>query len=137
ELVVLLHLLSGDGGEVKKVMVAPILPFAAEENLRDPIDIRVDIIHLEPVAVIPFPAAAVGELTAPRFRVYVAEAENASLRAMIKTTEAIEKITRSQDRRARMKMKRQLASERESQRHDQENFRKLQELVTTQLERHP
>ncbi|GKG50302.1 hypothetical protein Tco_0521402, partial [Tanacetum coccineum] len=44
------------------VMAAPtILVFAvsAKENLGDPIDIRVDIIHLEPVAAVAFPAAAV------------------------------------------------------------------------------
>nr|GEV63862.1 hypothetical protein [Tanacetum cinerariifolium] len=55
------------------------------------------------------------ELTALRFRVDIAEAESASLRARIKTTEAIEKITHSQERRARMEMERQLASIQESQ----------------------
>nr|GEU40278.1 ribonuclease H-like domain-containing protein [Tanacetum cinerariifolium] len=120
--------------ETKKVMAAPAIPISAEENLGDPIDIKMDIIHPEPVVAVAFPAAAVvrtqaqhgeairgmheqllgvpvqEELTALRFRVNVAEAENASLRARIKTTEAIEKITRSQERRARMEMKRQLAS---------------------------
>ncbi|GJZ49830.1 hypothetical protein Tco_0604020 [Tanacetum coccineum] len=40
-------------------MAAPTIPVPVEENLRDPIDIRVDIIHLEPVAAIAFPAATV------------------------------------------------------------------------------
>ncbi|GJV54462.1 hypothetical protein Tco_1450203 [Tanacetum coccineum] len=40
-------------------MVAPTILVSAEENLRDPIDIRVDIIHPEPVAAVAFPAAAV------------------------------------------------------------------------------
>nr|GEX02208.1 putative reverse transcriptase domain-containing protein [Tanacetum cinerariifolium] len=40
------------------------------------------------------------ELTALRFRVDIAKAENASLRARIKTTEAIEKITRKRERQA-------------------------------------
>ncbi|GJV93553.1 hypothetical protein Tco_1541366 [Tanacetum coccineum] len=40
-------------------MDAPTIPVSAEENLGDPIDIRVDIIHPEPVAAIAFPAAAV------------------------------------------------------------------------------
>ncbi|GJT30219.1 hypothetical protein Tco_0910494, partial [Tanacetum coccineum] len=86
------------------VMAASTIPVSAEENLGDPIDIRVDIIH--PVA---FPAAAImgtqaqhgeairgiqehllgmpiqEELTALRFRADIAEAENASLRARIKT----------------------------------------------------
>nr|GEW20830.1 cell division topological specificity factor homolog, chloroplastic [Tanacetum cinerariifolium] len=66
------------------------------------------------------------ELTALRFRVDITEAENASLRARIKTKKEIEKITRSQERRARMEMERQLASVQESQRQDRENFRKLQ-----------
>nr|GEU41761.1 hypothetical protein [Tanacetum cinerariifolium] len=142
-------------------MAAPTIPFSAEENLRDPIDIRVDIIHLEPVAIVAFLAAVVvrtqaqhgeairgmheqllgvpiqEELTALRFRVDVAEAENASLRDKIKTTKAIEKITCSQERRARMEMKRQLASVQESQQQDRENFKKFQKLVTSQLGRHP
>ncbi|GJU73997.1 hypothetical protein Tco_1265402 [Tanacetum coccineum] len=100
-------------------MAASTIPVSAEENLGDPIDIRVDIIHPEPVAAVAFPAAAIvrtqaqhgeairgiqehllgvpiqEELTALRFRADIAEAENASLRARIKTTEAIKKITRS------------------------------------------
>ncbi|GJR06751.1 hypothetical protein Tco_0529735 [Tanacetum coccineum] len=112
-------------------MNAPTIPVSAEENLGDPIDIRVVIIHPEPVAAISFPAAAIvrtqtqhgeairgiqehllgvpmqEELTALRFRVAIAEANNASLRARIKTMEAIKKITRSQEKRARMEMERQ------------------------------
>nr|GEU36927.1 hypothetical protein [Tanacetum cinerariifolium] len=38
------------------------------------------------------------ELTALTFRVDIAEAENASLHARVKTTEAIEKITRKRER---------------------------------------
>ncbi|GKD33412.1 hypothetical protein Tco_1248921, partial [Tanacetum coccineum] len=41
------------------VMAAPTIPISAEENLRDPIDIRMNIIHLEPVVVVAFPAATV------------------------------------------------------------------------------
>nr|GEV14419.1 hypothetical protein [Tanacetum cinerariifolium] len=99
-------------------MAAPTIPISAEENVRDPIDIR-------------------EELTALRFMVDVAVVENASLRARIKTTEAIKKISRSQERRDRMEMKRQLASVQESERQDRENFRRLQELVTGQVRRHP
>ncbi|GJZ48428.1 putative reverse transcriptase domain-containing protein, partial [Tanacetum coccineum] len=61
------------------VMAAPTIPVSAEENLGDPIDIRIDIIHPEPDAV--------EEVMALRLRVDIAEAENASLRAKIKTTE--------------------------------------------------
>ncbi|GKD27698.1 hypothetical protein Tco_1233912 [Tanacetum coccineum] len=94
----------------------------------DPIDIRVDIIHPEPVAAVAFPAAAIvrtqaqhreaiqgiqeqllgvhiqEELTALRFRVNITKAENALLDARIKTTEAIEKITHNRERRVRDKM---------------------------------
>ncbi|GJV64931.1 putative reverse transcriptase domain-containing protein [Tanacetum coccineum] len=61
---------------------------------------------------------------------YIAEAKNASLRARIKTTEAIEKITRNCERQARVKIEQQLAAVQESQRQDREDFRKLKELVT-------
>ncbi|GKE46803.1 hypothetical protein Tco_1478061 [Tanacetum coccineum] len=120
-----------------QVMVVPTIPVSAEEDLGDPIDIRVDIIHPEPIIAVAFPAAAVEELTALRFRVDIAEAENASLRARIKTTEAFEKITRNRERQVRIKMEQQLAAVQESQRQDREDFRKLQELVTSQLGRHP
>ncbi|GJW38302.1 hypothetical protein Tco_0064147 [Tanacetum coccineum] len=42
-----------------QVMAASNIPVSAEENLGDPIDIRVDIIHPEPVAAVAFPAAAI------------------------------------------------------------------------------
>ncbi|GJW62121.1 hypothetical protein Tco_0111456 [Tanacetum coccineum] len=146
--------------DVMVVMAALTIPVSAEENLGVPIDIRVDIIHLEPVAVVAFPTAAVvrtqaqhgeairgiqqhllgvpiqEELTALRFRVDIAEAENTSLRARIKTTEAIEKITRNRERQARIKIEQQLAAVQESQRQDREDFRKLKELVTSQFGQH-
>nr|GEV40376.1 hypothetical protein [Tanacetum cinerariifolium] len=89
-------------------MDAPTIPVSAKENLGDPIDIRVDIIHLEPNAIISFPAATVEVLTALRFRVDIIEAENGSLHARIKTTEEIKKITSRQERRSCMEMERQL-----------------------------
>nr|GEY52860.1 hypothetical protein [Tanacetum cinerariifolium] len=66
----------------------------------------------------------------------ITEAENASLRASIKTTEAIEKITRKRERQARVEIEQQLAAVQESQRQDRENFRKLKELVTIQFGQH-
>ncbi|GKD01696.1 hypothetical protein Tco_1171970, partial [Tanacetum coccineum] len=69
-------------------------------------------------------------MTALRFRADIAEAENASLRARIKTTEAIGKITRNRERQARVKIEQQLAAVQESQRQDREDFRKLKELMT-------
>ncbi|GKF14275.1 hypothetical protein Tco_0055737, partial [Tanacetum coccineum] len=53
-----------------------------------------------------------------RFRMGMAEAENASLCGKIRTMEAIEMVTHSQERRASMEMERQLASVQESQRQD-------------------
>ncbi|GJT12272.1 putative reverse transcriptase domain-containing protein [Tanacetum coccineum] len=115
------------------VMATSTIPISAEGNLRDPIDIRMDIIHPEPVAVVAFPAATIvrtlaqhgeairgiqeqlvgvpiqEELMALRFRIDIAEAEIASLRARNKTTEAIEKITRNRERQAREKMEHQLS----------------------------
>ncbi|GKE79681.1 hypothetical protein Tco_1545801, partial [Tanacetum coccineum] len=41
------------------VMSAPTIPVSAKENLGDPIDIRVDIIHLGPVAAVTFPTSTV------------------------------------------------------------------------------
>ncbi|GJY99534.1 hypothetical protein Tco_0516964 [Tanacetum coccineum] len=125
-----------------QVIAAPTIHVSAEENVGDPIDIRVDIIHPEPVDAVAFPAAAVvriqaqhgeairgiqenllgvpiqEELTALRFRVDIAEAENASLRARIKTTEAVEKITRNRERQARIKIEQQLAAAQESHHQD-------------------
>nr|GEU53274.1 DNA helicase [Tanacetum cinerariifolium] len=130
-----------------KVMDAPTLLASAEKNLKDPIEIRVDIVHPVPSDV--FPAATVvwtlaqhgeairgihghlqgvpinEEMNALRFRMGMAEEENASLRGKIKTIEAIDTITRRQEKRARIKLERQLASVQESQQQDQENFRKL------------
>ncbi|GKD00602.1 hypothetical protein Tco_1170876 [Tanacetum coccineum] len=109
-------------------MAAPTTPVFAEENLRDPIEIRVDVVHPAPVAAVAFPTATVvrtlaqhgeairgiqehllgvpiqEELTALRFRVDIAEAENASLCAMIRTMEAIESVTHNHERQARIEI---------------------------------
>nr|GEV06835.1 hypothetical protein [Tanacetum cinerariifolium] len=93
---------SYDSVFLSEVMAAPTIPVFAEENLGDLIDIRVDIIHPKFVAAVSFPAAAVEEIIALRFRVDIAETKNASLCARIKTTEAIEKINRNRKRQARV-----------------------------------
>nr|GEW32995.1 putative reverse transcriptase domain-containing protein [Tanacetum cinerariifolium] len=97
-------------GESGAVMAAPIILVSAEENLGDPIDIRMDIIHPVPVAAVAFPTTTV-ELTALIFRVDIDEAENASLHARIKTAEVIKKITRKRERHARVEIEQQLAAE--------------------------
>nr|GEV55990.1 hypothetical protein [Tanacetum cinerariifolium] len=117
------------------VMATPAILVSNEENLRDSIDIRLGIIHPEPVTAVAFLAAAV-EMKALRFRVDIAETENASLCARIKTTEAIKKITRKRERQVRVEIEQQLVAVQEFQRQDRENFRKLKELMTSQFEQH-
>ncbi|GKC77257.1 hypothetical protein Tco_1128031 [Tanacetum coccineum] len=104
-------------------MAAPTIPVSAEENLGDPIEIRVDLFTLRLSLQLLF-------LQRP---VDVAEAENASLRATIRTMEAIETVTRNHERLARIEIERQLASVQESHRQDREDFKKLKELVTSQF----
>nr|GFA95703.1 hypothetical protein [Tanacetum cinerariifolium] len=41
------------------VMAAPTIPVFAKENLWDPIEIRVDVVHPAPVAAVDFPIATV------------------------------------------------------------------------------
>ncbi|GKF61939.1 hypothetical protein Tco_0181993 [Tanacetum coccineum] len=55
-------------------MAAPTIPVSDEENLGDPIDIRVDIIHLKPE-----------EMSTLRFRMVMVDAENASLHGVTVT----------------------------------------------------
>ncbi|GKE71040.1 hypothetical protein Tco_1529112 [Tanacetum coccineum] len=81
-----------------QVIDAPTLLVFAERNLGVPIKIRVDIVHPAPVDV--FPAATV--MSALRFRMGMAEEENASLRGKIKTMEATNTVTHRQEKRARM-----------------------------------
>ncbi|GJT35522.1 hypothetical protein Tco_0925941 [Tanacetum coccineum] len=114
------------------VMAASNIPVSAEENLGDPIDIRVDIIHPEPVAAVAFPAAAIvrtqaqheeairgiqehllgvpiqEELTALRFRADIAEQKIASLRAMDLRHGGNQEITRTRERQARVKIEHKL-----------------------------
>ncbi|GKB15947.1 hypothetical protein Tco_0849870 [Tanacetum coccineum] len=106
-------------------MDAPTIPVSAdssEGNFGDAIDIGVNVVHPVPVVVVAFPAVTIVTTLAR-----MAEVENASLRGKIKTMEAIETVTRSQEKRAPIEMERQLALVQESQRQDRENFRKLQD----------
>ncbi|GJV92053.1 hypothetical protein Tco_1539866 [Tanacetum coccineum] len=112
-------------------MDAPTIPVSvdsSEGNFRDDINIGLDVVHPILVAAYAFPAVTI---------VAILATENASTHGKIRTMEAIEMVTRSQERRTRREMERQLASVQESQQQDRENFRKLQELVTSQLGRHP
>nr|GEU73617.1 RNA-directed DNA polymerase [Tanacetum cinerariifolium] len=97
---------SGDGDERaraikelhEKVMVAPTILVSAEENLRDPIDIKVDIIPPEPIAAVVFPAATVvvgdqGEATdfeRERERANRTETEGITLYSRVRSLELIE-----------------------------------------------
>nr|GEU79529.1 hypothetical protein [Tanacetum cinerariifolium] len=70
-------------------MAAPTIFVSAEENLGDPINIKEAIRGMHGNLLrVPIHE----ELTALRFRVDIAQAKNASLRARIKTMEAIEKV---------------------------------------------
>ncbi|GJR12163.1 putative reverse transcriptase domain-containing protein [Tanacetum coccineum] len=73
------------------------------------------------------------DMSTLRFRMSMIKAENTSLRGKIRTMEAIEIITRSQERRTHREVEQHLDSIQKSQRQDRENFRKLQELVTSHL----
>nr|GFD27775.1 hypothetical protein [Tanacetum cinerariifolium] len=91
------------------VMDAPTLPVSAEKNPGDPIDIR----HGEAIRGIHGHLEGVPineEMNALRFRMGMVEEENASLRGSIKSMEAIDTITRRQEKKARMELKRQLTS---------------------------
>ncbi|GJT88232.1 hypothetical protein Tco_1069949 [Tanacetum coccineum] len=138
-------------------MVAPTMHVFAEENLGDPIEIKVDVVYPAPIVVVAFPATTVvrtlaqhgeaiqgihkhllgvpiqEELSALRFRVEVAEAENASLRATIRTIETIETVTRNHEGLDHIEIEHQLASVQESHHQDREDFEKLKELVTSQF----
>nr|GEV14433.1 hypothetical protein [Tanacetum cinerariifolium] len=114
-------------------MDAPTIPVSAdsfEGNIGDTIDIGMDAVYLVPVAVVAFLAVTIvmtlarheeairgihehlqripieEDMSTLRFRIGMAKAENASLRGKIRTIKAIEMVTRSQERRARMEMER-------------------------------
>ncbi|GKC86217.1 hypothetical protein Tco_1141934 [Tanacetum coccineum] len=117
-------------------MAAPTIPVlvdSSEGNFGDTIDIGVDVIHPVTVTLVVFPAVTVEELMALRDRVDIVEAENASLRATIRTMEAVKTVTRNHKRLARIKIEHQLASVQESHHQDREDFKKLKELVTSQF----
>ncbi|GKC36938.1 hypothetical protein Tco_1049322 [Tanacetum coccineum] len=76
-----------------QVMAVPTIPISAEENLEDPIDIRMNIIHPEPVAVVAFPAATVVRTLARHEEVKGAsraETEGITLRARVRSLELME-----------------------------------------------
>nr|GEV15902.1 hypothetical protein [Tanacetum cinerariifolium] len=98
-------------------MDAPIIPIStntSEGNFGDAINIGVDIVHPVPIVAVAFPTMTIEEMSTLRFRMGMVGAENASLRGKIKTMKAIETVTRSQEKRARMEIERQLASVQES-----------------------
>ncbi|GJR33180.1 hypothetical protein Tco_1109412 [Tanacetum coccineum] len=116
--------------DLKFVEAADGYAYPGVSNQRDGIDIGVDVVHPVPVVVVAFPTVTIvmtlaryGEairgihehlqgvpieedMCTLRFRLGMAEEENASLRGKIRITEAIETVTRIQERRARMKMER-------------------------------
>ncbi|GKA33349.1 hypothetical protein Tco_0719716 [Tanacetum coccineum] len=112
-------------------MDAPIFPTSvasSEESHDDTVDIGVDRVHPVPVAEVVFPAATViatldihggairgiyehlqrvpvdEDVIALRFKVEIVESENTSLLGRIKTLEAINTLTRDQEKRTRRRM---------------------------------
>ncbi|GKB77661.1 hypothetical protein Tco_0944556 [Tanacetum coccineum] len=79
-----------------QVIAVPTIYVYAKENFRDPIDIRVDIIHPEPVDAVAFPVATVRweeieeELLTLRERANRAETEGITLSARVRSLELIE-----------------------------------------------
>ncbi|GKA21245.1 hypothetical protein Tco_0701234 [Tanacetum coccineum] len=121
----------------RRDMDAPIFPTSvasSEESHDDTVDIGVDRVHPVPVAEVAFPAATViatldrhggairgiyehlqrvpvdEDVIALRFKVEIVESENTSLLGRIKTLEAINTLTRDQEKRTRRRMEQQLAS---------------------------
>ncbi|GKB05190.1 hypothetical protein Tco_0833385 [Tanacetum coccineum] len=85
-------------------MDAPTIPVfvdSSEGNFGDAIDIGVDVVHLVPVVVVAFSAVTI---------VTTLACHEEAIRGIhehlqgIRTMEAIETVTRSQERRARMEM---------------------------------
>ncbi|GJW07327.1 hypothetical protein Tco_1569750 [Tanacetum coccineum] len=114
-------------------MVAPTILVAAgsfDGNFGDTIDIGVDVIHPVSVASVAFPAATMVMTLAQHGEAI----RDASLRATIRTIEAIETVTHNHERLARIEIKRQLASVQESHRQDREDFKNLKEFMTSQFE---
>ncbi|GJS82492.1 putative reverse transcriptase domain-containing protein [Tanacetum coccineum] len=112
--------------EQPDVMAAPTIHVSVEENLGDPIKIRVECLFTRSrprLADICYGCPYYGGAgTALRFRV---SNRIASLRATIRTMEAIEMVTRNHKRLACIEIEHQLASVQESYRRDQEDFKKL------------
>ncbi|GKE48447.1 hypothetical protein Tco_1479705, partial [Tanacetum coccineum] len=121
------------------VMAMPavsVSAYSSEESFRDTIEIDVDVTHPMPVTSAVFPAATVvirlaqhgeaiqgiqehllemptqDELRALRDRVYIVEAERATLRAMIRTMGAVKTSLHNRmrdERQTRIEIERQLA----------------------------
>nr|GEY49739.1 hypothetical protein [Tanacetum cinerariifolium] len=128
-------------------MDAPTIPVSAdfsEGNFRDTIDIGLDADHPVPIAADDASTVTIvtilashgeairgiheyfqglpveEEMNTLRFRMGMAEAENASPRGKIRTMEAIEMITHSQERRTHIEMERQTMEAIEMITHSQE-----------------
>nr|GFA66228.1 hypothetical protein [Tanacetum cinerariifolium] len=81
---------------------------SSEGNFRDAIDIDVDVVHLVLVFAVAFPTVTI--VTTLTRHGDAIRGIHEHLQGKIRTMEAIEMVTRSQERRARMEMERQLAS---------------------------
>ncbi|GJS87752.1 hypothetical protein Tco_0770388 [Tanacetum coccineum] len=81
---------------IVQVIAAPTIPVYAEENLGDPIEIMVDIVHPTPVTAVAFHAATVEEIEEglltlrERERANRVETEGITLRARVRSLEVVE-----------------------------------------------
>ncbi|GKD61675.1 hypothetical protein Tco_1299184, partial [Tanacetum coccineum] len=152
------------------VMVAPAISVSAdspEESFRETIKIGVDVTHPMPVTSAIFPASTIvirlaqhdeairgiqehwlevpiqEELRALRDRLDVVEAERATLRATVRTMEAVKMSLRNHmrdERQTHIEIEHHLALVQEeltqsmiSHRQDREDFKKLKDFMTSQF----
>ncbi|GJS53414.1 hypothetical protein Tco_0626776 [Tanacetum coccineum] len=156
--------------QVMDVPAVSVSVDSSEESFRDTIEIGVDVTHPVPVTSAVFPAATMvirlaqhgeaiqgiqeyllemptqEELRTLRDRADIAEAERATLRAMIRTMGAVETSLHNRirdERQTRIEIERQLALVQEeltqsriSHAQERENFKKLEDFMTSQFGYH-
>ncbi|GJX89039.1 hypothetical protein Tco_0341053 [Tanacetum coccineum] len=130
-------------------MDAPTIPVfvdSSEGNFGDAIDIGLDVDHPIPVAADAFPIVTIVTILASLgeaiqgIHEYLQGVPIEEEMRTLRYWEAIQTVLIAKKRRTHGELERIVGLPfmvQESQRQDQENFRKLQELVTSQLGRHP
>ncbi|GJV82104.1 hypothetical protein Tco_1517974 [Tanacetum coccineum] len=127
-------------------MAAPdvyVSVFSPEESFRDTNEISMDVTHHMPVTLAVFPASTIDELRALRDKGDVVKAERVTLRVTIRTMGAVETSLHNRMRdeiQTRIEIERQLALVQEEQTQsrmshgqDREDFKKLEDFMTSQF----